>query len=79
MTDDGHISDHDLERFIVGMVKDESELESLEQHLLVCAECIERAEETREYIGTVKAALAFSRHGPTTSTPFARSWTRSGW
>ena len=47
MTDDGHISDDDLERFILGMVKDESELESLEQHLLVCAECIDRAEQPR--------------------------------
>jgi hypothetical protein len=52
MTDDGHISDHDLERFILGMVKDESELESLEQHLLVCAECIDRADETRQYVQT---------------------------
>jgi hypothetical protein len=58
MTDDGHISDHDLERFILGMVKDEAELESLEQHLLVCAECIELAGQTWQYIGTTKAALA---------------------
>jgi hypothetical protein len=47
MTDDGHISDRDLERFILGMVTDESELAPLEQHLLVCAECIDRAGETR--------------------------------
>ena len=58
MTDDGHISDHDLERLVLGMVKDESELESLEQHLLVRAECIEQAEQTRQRIGTVKVALA---------------------
>ncbi len=58
MTADGHISDHDLERFILGMVKDELELERLEQHILVCAECIDRAEQTREYIGAMKSALA---------------------
>ena len=27
MTDDGHISDHDLERLILGTVKDEAEIE----------------------------------------------------
>jgi hypothetical protein len=58
MTDDGHIPDHDLGRFILGTITDEAELAPLEEHLLVCAECIERAEETREYIGTMKAALA---------------------
>ena len=57
MTDDGHISDHDLERFILGMVRNESELEPLKEHLLVCAECIDRAEQTRQYVGTMKVAL----------------------
>jgi hypothetical protein len=52
-----HISDHDLERLILGMVKDEAELERLEQYLLVCAECIERADEARQYVGTMKTAL----------------------
>jgi len=37
------ISDQDLERLILGTVKDEAELAPLEEHLLVCAECIERA------------------------------------
>lgn len=58
MTDDGHIPEHDLERFLLGMVKDESELELLEQHLLVCAECIDRADETQQYVETMKTALA---------------------
>jgi len=58
MTDDGHISEHDLERFVLGMVKDESELESLEEHLLVCAECIDRTDETFHYVGTMKRGLA---------------------
>ena len=57
MTDDGHISEHNLERFVLGMVKDESELELLEQHLLVCAECIGRADETFHYVGTMKRGL----------------------
>lgn len=52
-----HISDDDLERYVLGMVKDEAELEPLEQHLLVCAECIDRAEETFHYVGTMKRGL----------------------
>ena len=57
MTDDGHISDDDLERFILGTVTDEAELEPLEHHLLMCAECIERADQTREHVGTMRTAL----------------------
>ena len=30
------ISDHDLERYHLGMVKDEAELASIEEHLLWC-------------------------------------------
>ncbi len=53
-----HLSEHDMERLLLGTVTDEAELEPLEEHLLVCAECIERAEATRRYVGTMKAALA---------------------
>jgi hypothetical protein len=41
-----HISNDDLERYLLGMVKDEAKLAQLEEHLLVCAACIERADET---------------------------------
>jgi hypothetical protein len=34
-----HISDHDLERYHLGMVIDEPELAQVEEHLLGCAEC----------------------------------------
>ena len=57
MTDDGHLSYDDLERFILGMVTDEAELEPLEQHLLLCADCIDRADETREHVGAMRTAL----------------------
>jgi anti-sigma factor RsiW len=59
----GHSTDHDLERYVLGMVKDEAELERLEEHLLACAECIDRAEQTRKYIQTMKAALAKLKRG----------------
>jgi hypothetical protein len=42
----GHISDDDLERYAMGTVKDEAELAALEEHLLVCGPCIDRAENT---------------------------------
>jgi hypothetical protein len=39
-----HISDHDLERYDLGMVQ-EPELAALEEPILGCAACAERAEE----------------------------------
>jgi hypothetical protein len=41
-----------------GTVSDERELAALEEHLLVCADCIERADETRQFVGTMKTVLA---------------------
>ncbi len=39
-----HISDHDLERYQLGMVSKGSEEEAeLEEHLLWCGECLARA------------------------------------
>jgi hypothetical protein len=34
-----HICDHDLERYHLGMVKDEAELAAIEEHLLWCHIC----------------------------------------
>ena len=53
-----HISDHALERYAMGAVKDAGELAALEEHLLACGWCIDRAENTEGYIGTMRAALA---------------------
>ena len=52
-----HISDHDLERYHLGMVVDEAELAPLEEHLLACPECVERAEQTAAYVDTIRAAI----------------------
>jgi hypothetical protein len=57
MADSLHISDHDLERYAMGAVKDAGELAALEEHLLACGWCIDRAENTEGYIGTMRAAL----------------------
>ena len=77
MTDDGHISDHDLERFVLGMVKDEPELERVEEHLLVCAECIARADGTRAYIQTMRGALRKGA-GPKADAGHPRGTPKSG-
>jgi len=52
----GHIDDHDLERYHLGMVKDEAELAALEEHLLWCGACVDRAEATARYVDAVRAA-----------------------
>ncbi len=52
-----HISDHDLERLHLGMVKDEAELATIEEHLLTCSQCIHAAEATSEYVDAIRAAV----------------------
>ena len=52
-----HISDHDLERFHLGMVKAETELATIEDHLLWCSTCVNRAEEYAEYVDDIRAGI----------------------
>ena len=52
-----HISDHDLERYYLGMVTEEQELAPLEEHILACASCAERAEATQDYVDIMRVAL----------------------
>jgi len=52
-----HISDHDLERYYLGMVKEETELATLEEHLLGCAECVARAEAVQGYVDAIRAGI----------------------
>ena len=59
-----HISDDDLERFILGTITDEAELAPLEEHLLVCDECIARGGGTLEFVEVMRKALR--RHHPQT-------------
>lgn len=51
-----HISEHDLERFHLGMV-DETELALIEQHLLWCSQCIDAAEDAAQYVDTIRCAI----------------------
>ena len=52
-----HISDHDLERYHLGKVIQEGELRPLEEHLLTCQACAERAEATANYIDTMRKGI----------------------
>jgi predicted anti-sigma-YlaC factor YlaD len=49
-----------LENDHLGMVKDEAELAALEEHLLWCSACVDRAEAAAQYVDTVRAAACDS-------------------
>jgi hypothetical protein len=51
------ITDEDLERYHLGMVREDGELPSLEEHLLACPECVKRAEKSAEYVNGMRAAI----------------------
>ncbi len=52
-----HLSDYDLERYYLGMVTDESELAPLEEYLLWCGWCVERAEQTQDYVDAMRVGM----------------------
>ena len=52
-----HLDDHDLERYHLGMIRDETELAPFEEHLLACAQCTEQAEEAAEYVDAMRQAI----------------------
>ena len=51
------LSDEDLERYLMGHVRDEAVLTRMEDHLLGCPSCAERSEAIADYICTMKEAL----------------------
>ena len=51
-----HISDHELERYHLGML-DKAKLATVEEHLLVCSDCIDAAEEAARYVDTIRVAI----------------------
>jgi hypothetical protein len=51
-----HVSNTDLERYYLGMIPDGPELAALEEHLLICGECVDRAEEVQDYVDAIRAA-----------------------
>jgi hypothetical protein len=53
-----HVSDHDLERYYLGMVPNGSPEEgAIEEHLLWCGECVARAAVSDRYVDAIRAAI----------------------
>jgi hypothetical protein len=52
-----HFDDHDLERYYLGMVTEDGELSRLEEHILCCAWCTERAEHVQRYVDAIRAVM----------------------
>jgi hypothetical protein len=52
-----HIPEHDLELFYLGMISDEIELARLEEHLLVCPECMDRAEASDQCVDLIRQEI----------------------
>jgi hypothetical protein len=51
-----HIDDADLERYCLGLVTEESELASIDEHLLWCQHCLDRAEASDRFVDAIRAA-----------------------
>ena len=50
--------EYDLEQYLLGHLTDESELAKLEEHLLICDQCIDRAARLGMEIAMIRCALA---------------------
>ena len=50
------ISDHDLERYHLGMVTG-AVLEALEDHIICCGECADRAAQAGSYVDAIRAGI----------------------
>jgi hypothetical protein len=51
-----HLSDDDLERYHLGNITDDAELDIIEEHLLLCSDCIEAPVEAVQYVDAMRGA-----------------------
>ena len=74
-----HLSDHDLERYTLGMVKDDSELAPVQEHILACGWCAERADEVQNYMDAMRvgAILLEEEERETFVRPISAAETRN--
>jgi len=52
-----HVSDHDLERYYLGQIVSEDEVARVEDHLIGCGECAERAAEAQDYVDAMRRGI----------------------
>jgi anti-sigma factor RsiW len=73
-----HISDERLEQYLLGRLP-ETEVNEVEDHLLVCPSCQDLLEETQEYMTTMKVATAKALSNPQQAPrePVRSNWLRS--
>jgi hypothetical protein len=53
--DEYHISEHDMERYYLGMIQDSEELSMLETHLLWCQPCLDRIDAVERFVDSIRA------------------------
>ena len=56
MSENRHVTGHDLERYCLGMVAEEPELATVEEHLLWCHDCLDQLDIIKIYIGAIRRA-----------------------
>ena len=59
--DSHHISDHDLERYYLGLIPQGPELDAFEEHLLACPKCVDQAEASDAYVDAIRAGTVTGR------------------
>jgi hypothetical protein len=52
-----HIDEHDLERYHLGMVTTETEMAEIEEHILGCPVCAERAGEAADFVDMIRTVI----------------------
>jgi anti-sigma factor RsiW len=52
-----HLTDDDLERYLLGKVSDDIERVILEEHLICCPDCADEAVALQHYIDSIRLAL----------------------
>ena len=58
-----HLTDHDLERYHLGMIQNEDELAPLEEHLFGCVSCALQAEASASYVDIMRASMGVTPNG----------------
>jgi hypothetical protein len=55
-----HPNEDSLERYAMGLINEDAELAPLEEHLLACPSCCQRAEFWEHYVWSIRSSLSQS-------------------